>query len=89
MRGLGIVGAPPALGIDLSVAQQQDAVHLNAIAVQLVQQVQNSLRGYSHAFRGDVFHFHKAASFQKSVGLRRTQAKNSVAQFKIPCNAEY
>ena len=55
---LGVVGGPVALGVDLAVAQEHQPVHLHALAVEFVQQVQHSLGGHSHAFWGDVLQFH-------------------------------
>lgn len=54
-----------ALGKDLAVAQQHKAVHLNAIAVELIQQVQHGLGGHAHTFGRNAGKFHEAASFLK------------------------
>ena len=63
--GLRVVGLPMALGKDLAVAQQHKAVHLNAIAVELIQQVQHGLGGHAHTFGRNAGKFHEAASFLK------------------------
>ena len=50
--GLRVIGLPMALGKDLAVAQQHKAVHLNAIAVELIQQVQRVLPDDDALVRG-------------------------------------
>ena len=89
MGGLRVVGLPMALGKDLAVAQQHKAVHLNAIAVELIQQVQHGLGGtptLSGETRGNSMRQHpsktvfiaraeKLRCLFKQRGLRRHPAK--------------
>ncbi len=45
--GLGGVGGPGALGADLAVAQELEGMHLDALAVELVQHVKYCPGGYA------------------------------------------